>query len=77
MWGINCSNYIKEVYRILDVGGILLISEPYKRWNSQIESNNGTIIINNRLIELLKKNKFKIINNEEKKFMFIECMKCE
>lgn len=68
MWGSNCKEYIKEAYRILDIGGTLLISEPYKRWNDNDEKEN-------KLIILLESNEFKIINNEENKFMFIECRK--
>ena len=73
MWGSNCKDYIKEAYRILDKGGILLIAEPFKRWN-EIENDK----LENKLINLLTENNF-IINYDtseiDKKFMFIECMK--
>ena len=68
MWGSNCKEYIKEVYRILDTGGTLLISEPYKRWyNEETEEN--------RLIKMLEEHNFKIIKCVEKKFLFIEVRK--
>ena len=31
MWGSNCRDYLKEVYRILDTGGSLLIVKAYKK----------------------------------------------
>ncbi len=68
MWGSNCKDYIKEAYRILDTGGTLLIAEPYKRWYDAENKEN-------KLVKVLREYKFKIINNEEKKFMFIECRK--
>ena len=68
MWGVNCEDYIKEAYRILDEGGILLIIEPYKRWNKE----EGV----NRLVKLLEENHFDIKDKSEKKFMFIRCIKC-
>ena len=71
MWGRNCKDYIDEVHRILEYGGTLLICEPYKRWNSVIEDNNGEV--ENRLVKLLIEKGFNIINIEETKFMFIEC----
>ena len=72
MWGSNCKEYIKEAYKILDKGGILIIIEAYKRWNEQKEGNNE---IENKLVKMLIDNKFKIVKNIEKKFMFIECTK--
>ena len=68
MWGSNCEDYIKEAYRILDEGGILLIIEPYKRWNKE----EGV----NRLVKLLEENHFDIKDKSEEKFMFIRCIKC-
>ena len=68
MWGSNCKEYMSEIYRILDTYGILLIAEPYKRWCDN-EANE------NRLVKLLEENNFTIINNDEKKFMFIETRK--
>ena len=68
MWGSNCSDYIKEAYRILDTGGTLLISEPYKRWFNEETKEN-------KLVKLLEENHFTIIKNDEQKFMFIECRK--
>ena len=72
MWGSNCEEYIKEVYRILDIGGTLLIAEPYKRWNKEMDEDGVPI---NRLIKLLEQHKFCVMKNEENKFMFIECRK--
>ena len=71
MWGSNCEDYLSEAYRILDIGGTLLIAEPYKRWNDLDEQHN-TI---NRLVALLETESFKIEKKIEKKFMFIECRK--
>jgi SAM-dependent methyltransferase len=68
MWGSNCKDYIKEAYRILDTGGTLLISEPYRRWFDAEKQEN-------KLVKLLQEHKFKIIKNEENKFIFIECRK--
>jgi len=72
MWGSNCKDYIGEAYRILDTGGTLLIAEAYKRWNKELDGEGNPV---NRLVKLLEENNFTIINNEEQKFMFIECRK--
>ena len=66
--GSNCKDYIKEVYRILDTCGTLYIVEPYKRWNDNEENKN-------RLLELLTDNNFKVIEEIDEKFMYIECRK--
>jgi hypothetical protein len=68
MWGSNCKEFIREAYRILDVGGTILISEPYKRWYDE-EKNEI------RLIKILEEDGFKVIKCEEKKFLFIEARK--
>jgi len=68
MWGSNCKDYLKEAYRILDIGGTLYIVEPYKRWNDNEENKN-------RLVELLKENNFVIAEQIDEKFMYIECRK--
>jgi len=70
LWGSNCSDYIREAYRILD-RGTLLISEPYKRWNKLNEE--GLLI--NKLVELLEQHNFMIKSKYEGKFMFIVCRK--
>ena len=72
MWGSNCKEYINEAYRILDTGGTLLIAEAYKRWNKELDEDCNPI---NKLVKLLEKNNFTIINKKEQKFMFIECRK--
>ena len=72
MWGSNCEDYLKEAHRILDTGGILLIAEPYKRWNKEIDEADKPI---NRLVNLLGENDFSIKKIEEEKFMFIVCVK--
>lgn len=72
MWGSNCKEYLSEAYRILDIGGTLLIAEPYKRWNKVLDEQQNPI---NRLVELLETESFKIEKKIEKKFMFIECRK--
>ena len=72
MWGSNCKDYLKEVYRILDTGGTLLIAEAFRRWNKELDDEGKPI---NRLVKLLEKNNFTIVENQEQKFMFIECRK--
>ena len=72
MWGSNCKDYLKEVHRILDTGGTLLIAEAYKRWNKELDEKGNPI---NKLVNLLKENDFTIIENIEQKFIFIECRK--
>ena len=72
MWGSNCEDYLKEAHRILDTGGILLIAEPYKRWNKEVDEAEKPI---NRLVKLLEENEFIIKKIEEEKFMFIVCVK--
>ena len=72
MWGSNCKDYLKEVHRILDTGGTLLIAEAYKRWNKELDEKGNPI---NKLVNLLKENDFTVIENIEQKFMFIECRK--
>ena len=68
MWGSNCREYINEVYRILDTGGTLLISEAYKRWYDEETKES-------KLVKLLEANNFTIIENIENKFVFIEARK--
>ena len=72
MWGSNCKDYLKEVYRILDTGGILLIAEAYKRWNKELDDDGNPV---NKLVNLLKEHNFNIKECIEQKFMFIECVK--
>ena len=72
MWGSNCKEYLSEAHRILDTGGTLLIAEAYKRWNKELDEDQKPI---NKLVKLLKENNFTIVNNDEQKFMFIECRK--
>ena len=72
MWGSNCKDYLKEVNRILDTGGTLLIVEAFRRWNKELDDGGKPI---NKLVKLLEENKFSIIENVEQKFMFIECRK--
>jgi hypothetical protein len=66
MWGSNCEDFIKEAYRILDEGGRLLIIEPHKRWHNADE---------NRLVEILKRNDFKIKHIDDRRIMTIQCVK--
>ena len=68
MWGSNCESYLDEAYRILEVGGRLLIMEPSKRW---IEEETGE----NRLMEWLQKKRFAINLCEERKFSFFVAIK--
>jgi len=72
MWGSNCKEYIQEAYRILDTGYTLLIAEPFKRWNKELDDEDKPV---NKFVKLLEENNFTIIQNEERKFMFIECRK--
>jgi hypothetical protein len=67
MWGRNCEDFIKEAYRILDEGGRLLIIEPHKRWHNDAGDN--------RLIEILKRNCFKIKHIDDRRIMTIQCVK--
>ena len=60
MWGSNCKDYLEEAHRILDTGGTLLIAEAYKRWNKDLDEQGKPI---NKLVKILKDNKFNIINN--------------
>ena len=53
---------------IQDACGTLLISDAYKRWHNEATNEN-------KLVKLLKENKFIIIKNIENKFMFIEARK--
>ena len=64
---------MRESNRILDTNGILqngilLIIEATKRWTDEETGEN-------KLVKLLEENNFTIKNIEEKKFMFIECIK--
>lgn len=68
MWGNNCHDYVRETYRILDDGGILLIVEPMKRWYDEDKEEN-------RLEKLLEDSGFTIISKSERKFCFIEARK--
>lgn len=70
LWGSNWEEYLQEANRIIDTNGLLLIVEPYKRWN--IESENGVI---NRLEISLEKYGFAVRSKTEGKFMFLECRK--
>jgi len=72
MWGSNCKEFLKEAYRILETGGTLLIAESYGRWNKELDENANPI---DRLVNMIEANNFKIMKKEEKKFMFIECIK--
>ena len=72
MWGSNCKEYIQEAYRILDTGCTLLIAEPFKRWSKELDDEDKQV---NKFGKLLEENNFTIIQNEERKFMFIECRK--
>jgi len=72
MWGSNCSDYITEAYRILDTGGTLLIGEPFKRWNKELDEQDKPI---NKLVTMLEENNLTIIKTDVGKFMFIECRK--
>jgi len=74
MWGSNCKEYIKEAERILESNGKLYIIEPTKRWSNKDE--NGIIIQEGeKLKELLEENRFQIMKEEIKKFVFYECIK--
>ena len=74
MWGSNCKEYIKEAERVLESNGKLYIIEPTKRWSNKDE--NGIIIEEGKkLKELLEENRFQIMKEEIKKFVFYECIK--
>jgi len=73
MWGSNCSEYLTEVYRILDSNGKLYIIEPTKRWSKVV--NNAVISGSEAedLICLLESSGFRIIDQTIDKFCFIIC----
>lgn len=78
MWGSNCHEYIKEAHRILDTHGCLYIVEPTKRWSEKEEGCMNTIIEGKeacKLIELIEKNKFKIMLDNIGKFCMFTCVK--
>ena len=76
LWGTqeNCTQYIKEAYRVLESGGKFYISDSTKKWSPDIltPENGGE-----RLRTMLKDNGFKIINEDigGSPFCFFECVK--
>jgi len=75
LWGTqeNCTQYIKEAYRVLESGGKFYIGDSTKKWSPDIltPENGGE-----RLRTLLKDNGFKIINEDiGSPFCFFECVK--
>jgi len=65
-------NTYKKHIAFLDTGYTLLIVEPFKRWNKELDDEDKPV---NKFGKLLEENNFTIIQNEERKFMFIECRK--
>ena len=63
LWGTheNCTQYIKEAYRVLESGGKFYISDSTKKWSPELvtQENGGEL-----LSTLLTVNGFKIINEE-------------
>ena len=75
LWGTqeNCTQYLKEAYRVLESGGKFYISDSTKKWSPEIltPENGGE-----RLRTMLIDNGFKIINEEiGTPFCFFECVK--
>jgi superfamily II DNA or RNA helicase len=75
LWGTqeNCTQYIKEAYRVLESGGKFYISDSTKKWSPDIltPENGGE-----RLRAMLIANGFKIINEDiGSRFCFFECVK--
>jgi len=70
MWGSSeYEEYLKEVHRILDIQGELIIVEASRRWITEDANTKERI---NELVNLLKQNNFKIKEiQEQEKFMFI------
>ena len=63
LWGTNenCTQYIKEAYRVLESGGKFYISDSTKKWSPELltPENGGEL-----LGKLLTDNGFKIINKD-------------
>jgi superfamily II DNA or RNA helicase len=63
LWGTldNCTQYIKEAYRVLESGGKFYISDSTKKWSPEpLTQENGGEFLRTLLIE----NGFKIINED-------------
>ena len=63
LWGTrdNCTQYIKEAYRVLESGGKFYISDSTKKWSpEQLTPENGGELLRT----LLTTNGFNIINEE-------------
>jgi hypothetical protein len=76
LWGPNCEEYIKEVYRVLETKGVLYIIDSTKGWSEKDEQGN---IIEGKegvlLKQLIEKNGLRIINSNIDKWCFYECSK--
>ena len=75
LWGTkeNCTQYIKEAYRVLESGGKFYISDSTKKWSPEpLTPENGGELLRT----LLTANGFKIINEVIGiPFCFFECNK--
>lgn len=68
MWGSNCEQYLLEANRVLDGHGVLYIIEATKKWDSE-DNRCG------RLKGLIEQSRFKIVEQDIKKFSFFKCIK--
>jgi superfamily II DNA or RNA helicase len=62
LWGTldNCTQYIKEAYRVLESGGLFYISDSTKKWSPEpLTPENGGELLR----KLLTENGFKIIDS--------------
>ena len=75
LWGTNdnCSQYIKEAFRILETGGRFYISDSTNKWSPEnYTKENAGLILKTLLID----NGFKIVKeNIGKPFCHFECLK--
>jgi ribosomal RNA-processing protein 8 len=75
MWGSNCEDYVKEAHRVLETNGILYIGEPTKRWTYGATEIEPTPEPAQRLVDLLERNGFRILERDIKKFCVFKCSK--
>lgn len=75
MWGSNCEEYVKEAHRVLETNGILYIGEPTKRWTPDATELVPTPEPAQRLVDLLERNGFRILERDIKKFSVFKCSK--
>ena len=75
MWGSNCEDYVREARRVLDSNGRLYIGEATKRWTPDITEEEPEHRPAQRLIDLLERNGFNIVESNIAKFSLFTCVK--